>query len=154
MLGRWQGAPLRGYIAITIDQRSYLAHRLAWLYVNGVWPVDEIDHKDLNKSNNRIDNLRPSTRAQNVQHRGLTSRNTNGYKGVYLRPDRGTFQVHISANRRRIYLGDFKTAEEGHAAYCRAAERYHGEFAHHGIEAQKLTLETNEKQFLAVANVV
>src|SRR5262245_57095359 len=58
-----------GYIDITIDSRRYKAHRLAWLYVHGEWPPEEIDHRDLDKANNRLANLRPASHQQNLYNR-------------------------------------------------------------------------------------
>ena len=55
-----------GYLTITIDWRIHLAHRLAFLYVVGDWPPNEIDHIDGDQSNNRWCNLRPATRSQNM----------------------------------------------------------------------------------------
>ena len=54
-----------GYICIKIDQIMYKAHRLAWLWMTGDWPTEEVDHKDLDKSNNRFGNLREATHSQN-----------------------------------------------------------------------------------------
>ena len=51
----------KGYILIGIDGCLYLAHRLAWLYVHGEFPEKDIDHRDQDKSNNRICNLRLAT---------------------------------------------------------------------------------------------
>ena len=47
-----------GYVRISIDGGKYTAHCLAWLYVHGVWPPDQIDHINGNRSDNRIANLR------------------------------------------------------------------------------------------------
>ena len=47
-----------GYIRIKVNGKLYLAHRLAWFFVYGVWPVEFLDHIDQDKSNNRINNLR------------------------------------------------------------------------------------------------
>lgn len=58
-----------GYIRVCIGERRYHAHRLAWLYVTGDWPVEEIDHINRNKADNRFTNLRPATRSTNEQNR-------------------------------------------------------------------------------------
>lgn len=55
-----------GYLQIKIDRKCYYCHRLAWLYVHGVWPL-EIDHIDHDRSNNRIANLRSVTHRQNLE---------------------------------------------------------------------------------------
>lgn len=58
-----------GYISIGIDRRCYKAHRLAWLYFHGIWPSAVVDHIDGDTSNNRIENLRDVTHAQNGLNR-------------------------------------------------------------------------------------
>lgn len=54
-----------GYGHIEIDGKSYYTHRLIWLWVHGSWPHDQIGHLDRDRMNNRIDNLRVVTRAEN-----------------------------------------------------------------------------------------
>jgi hypothetical protein len=54
-----------GYWQIMVRSRSYLAHRLAWFYVHGKWPVDVLDHIDGKKLNNRISNLRDVSLKEN-----------------------------------------------------------------------------------------
>ena len=54
-----------GYIRIGIDGRSYRAHRLAWLYVNGFWPTSQIDHVNCIRTDNRASNLREATHGEN-----------------------------------------------------------------------------------------
>lgn len=114
---------------IGIDRRLYLAHRLAWLYVNGRWPSTIIDHRDGNQDNNTIDNLRPATKNQNnsnsKQRRSLP-------KGVHECTDhyrRKRYRAQITVNGAFIYLGRFADSEEAHGAYCVAAKKYFGEFA-------------------------
>lgn len=63
------GITSRGYARVYILGRSYCAHRLAWLYVYGRWPLEELDHIDRNKLNNRIDNLREVTHYENILNR-------------------------------------------------------------------------------------
>src|SRR6266852_2833677 len=75
----------KGYIIIEINGKSYRAHRLAWFYMTGKWPEDEIDHKDLNKSNNAWLNIREATNQQNKYNRSPTIKNKLGIKGVHLK---------------------------------------------------------------------
>jgi hypothetical protein len=63
---------------------GYLGHRLAWLYMVGVWPDDEIDHWNRDPSDNRFTNLRDATHAKNGFNSGKRSNNSSGRKGVSL----------------------------------------------------------------------
>lgn len=68
--GAIAGAKLgTGYTTITVDQERFLAHRLAWFYVHGRWPADQIDHIDGDRRNNAIANLREATNQANQWNR-------------------------------------------------------------------------------------
>ena len=114
-------------IYIGIDGKRYLAHRLAWFYVHGEWPTEQIDHRDLNPANNAIANLRLATCSQNHGNLRRPSTNTSGFKGIYrhLR----WWRAVIVVRGVRHHLGSFQTPEEAHAAYVVAATAFHGEFA-------------------------
>lgn len=118
-----------GYVHLTIDRGRYLAHRVAWFYVYGVWPERALDHIDCNPSNNRIDNLRLATNEQNSRNSRRRVNNTSGYKGVSFMRCRGKWQALIRTDSGRLHLGLFSSAEEGHRAYVAAARKFHGEFA-------------------------
>lgn len=116
-----------GYVVIKIDGKRYGAHRLAWQYMTGALPEDQIDHRDLDKANNRWDNLRPATDLQNIANRSSWSK--SGFKGVYKPIGRNDYRTEIRINGKRKLLGYFKTPEEAHAVYVKAANDVHGEFA-------------------------
>lgn len=128
--GSVAGRPhFQGYVRISIDYKDYLAHRLAWLYVHGEWPSDEIDHANGNKTDNRIENLRQATRAENCRNVKVHKRNRLGIKGVSERDDcvkRFSSQIRIDGKVRQ--LGRYETAEEAKAAYDEAALKHYGEF--------------------------
>src|SRR6516164_5569119 len=108
-----------GYILISVLNKRYLAHRLAWLYSNGEWPTSDLDHINGQRFDNRIANLRLANRKQSVANRGPRCDNKLGMKGVYRVGDRFVARIKISG--RNIYLGTFDTAEEANEAYRRAA---------------------------------
>ena len=118
-----------GYWMIGFGRRMHYAHRLAWLYVHGVWP-GHLDHKNRDKLDNRIENLRPATHSQQHANAWLRSDNKLGVKGV-KRHSNG-YAVRITVARREIYVGWFKTLEEAAQAYRDAAVRHFGEFAYTG----------------------
>lgn len=72
-----------GYVRIRVHKVLYLASRLAWLYMTGDWPTDQIDHINLVKNDNRWTNLREATASQNTIHRRIQSNNSNGIDDVH-----------------------------------------------------------------------
>lgn len=116
-----------GYVMIGVLGRSMQAHRLAWLYVYGFWPSD-IDHKDRNRSNNAISNLREATQSQNNMNTGLGASNTSGFKGVTWNRSSGKWQAQAKLNGKCHYLGLFPSAEGASLAYQDFCRRNHGDF--------------------------
>ncbi len=116
-----------GYLIIWIDGQRYRAHRLAWLYHYGQWPVADIDHVNGDPTDNRIENLRECTDRENSRNRGPWKRNQSGLKGVHAQ--NGKWRAQITADGEKIDLGTFSSREEAHAAYREAARKYHGDFA-------------------------
>lgn len=117
-----------GYWRIKVAGVEYLAHRLAWFYVHGVWPALGLDHKYGDKANNRIADLRPATVSQNAANKGLPATNTTGLKGIRARKN-NRWRAAIERDGECISLGTYGSKEDAHAAYCAAAERLFGEFA-------------------------
>lgn len=117
----------RGYVRLGVDGAVHLAHRLAWLYVTGEFPVVGIDHINGARSDNRFANLRPAAQSENCCNRGRQANNTSGFKGVTKNHDKWMAQIHLHGIRH--YLGTFDSKEHAHGAYASAAARLHGEFA-------------------------
>lgn len=116
----------KGYLRISLNYICYLSHRLAWLYVYGHFPINQIDHVDCNKVNNSIANLRESTNKENKQNRRKPqANNTSGFLGVHFDKHRGKFMAKIVLNRKGKHLGRFTTAEEAYATYLQAKRDIH-----------------------------
>lgn len=128
-VGDVAGQNSKGHLIIQVNSLRYMAHRLAWFYVYKVWPEDEIDHKNLVRNDNRIDNLREATHQQNVRNVARKKHNKTGFKGV-IRHNQSPhkFAAQITINGKCTYLGIFDTPEDAHAAYVLASQLHHGEY--------------------------
>lgn len=120
----------RGYVSMMVDRFRVYGHQLAWLWAHGAPLPVRIDHRNRNRSDNRIDNLRAATNAENLWNAGVKAHNKLGLKGVTRVNDR--FRAEIRVNKRRIHIGYFATPEEASAAYAAAASIHHGQFANDG----------------------
>lgn len=112
-----------GYQCIGIDNVQYLAHRLAWAYVTGQWPDKHVDHINRIRTDNRFENLRLVSRANNSLNTTSLWGNKSGFRGVSFHKLCGLFQARISHNRKQYTLGYFKTAEEASEAYEAAKKK-------------------------------
>lgn len=97
-----------GYVYICIDSGRYFAHRLAFLYVSGSFPSDQVDHIDHDRSNNAWANIRRATRSDNSKNRARIKTNTSGLTGVTwdARSERWMVQLHI--NGKNKFLGYYR----------------------------------------------
>lgn len=119
-----------GYRIIKVDGVTRGAARIIWAMVTGKMPAEEIDHKDLDQSNNRWNNLREATRTQNGVNRRLPKNNTSGLRGVHHHrySKSNPWLARISLGNQSVHLGVYPTAAEAHAAYVKAAKAAYGEF--------------------------
>lgn len=121
----------RGYLRIKVRGTYYGGHRLAWLWMTGDWPPEDIDHVNKNPSDNRFCNLRLASRSQNQANVSAKSHNKLGLKGVCRRTLPGytkPYHAQIKKDGKVRSLGHYASAEEAHEAYVRAAKDTHGEF--------------------------
>jgi len=109
---------------------AYKAHRLAWFYMTGAWPIAQIDHENRIRDDNKWDNLREATQTQNSQNQSSSFSIISGLKGAYY--GKGGWFSTITVLGKPIYLGQFKSPEEAHIAYVNAAELYFNKFATDG----------------------
>jgi hypothetical protein len=120
---------LTGYRVISVGKKRILEHRAIFAMVNDYWPSRGIDHIDRDKSNNRPENLREATHAQNCQNRTLDSKNTSGVKGVWWHKGAKKWLAVIHVNRKKISLGFHEDLALAKFIYECAVRKYHGEFA-------------------------
>lgn len=106
-----------GYIIIKINQISYRAHRLAWLYVYGKFPDKYIDHINRIKDDNRICNLRDVNHSINCHNIKLQKDNTSGYKGICWDKQMKMWKARISFNNKRINLGYYNDIKDAIKIY-------------------------------------
>lgn len=118
-----------GYIRIMIDGRSYRAHILAWFRMTGEWPAFRLDHKNVVRSDNKWDNIRPAPSWHNNANKPIDKRNTSGFKGVSYDKKRRKFVAYIRKDGVLLQLGVFDNAKDGHIAYVKKAKELFGEYA-------------------------
>lgn len=119
--------PRTGYRRLMVDGEKHFAHRLAFLWMIGAWPAQEVDHINGVPGDNRWSNLREATRGENRCNTRKSRGKSTGFKGVSFK--KNGFEASIRKDLRSYYLGRFKTAEAAHEAYKSASQRLHGEFA-------------------------
>lgn len=114
-----------GYVRLSIDRVPFQAHRVAWFYMTGMWPKDEIDHRDRVRSNNRFRNLREAANSLQKQNTGVRKDSVSGLKGVCWRPNRKQWRARIGIDGKQVHLGWFATPEAASAAYLAAKAQLH-----------------------------
>lgn len=113
-----------GYRRIMIDSKSYKAHRLAWLYVNGDWPELQIDHIDHNRANNEWANLRDTTSLGNARNQKIYKTNKSGCTGVLWHKKDKNWQASIRIKGKLKHLGSFKDINKAIEARLLAQKEY------------------------------
>ena len=117
----------QGYWSIRIDGKQYQAHRLVWLYVNGNFPKNEIDHINNIRNDNRLFNLREAIHMQNMQNQktAMKSNKSTGLLGAYFCKKDNLYRSCIRVNKKLNHLGSFKTPQDAHQAYLTAKRQLH-----------------------------
>lgn len=118
-----------GYFFIGIDGRRYFSHRLAVLYMTGVWPTSDVDHINGDRADNRWANLRTVSRSVNMQNqkraRSYAKGRTSKYLGVSFDRSRNKWAAGIKVDGKYHYLGRFDSEEKAHEVYVQAKRKHH-----------------------------
>lgn len=122
-----------GYVVIQINGKNYFAHRLAWLYMTGLWPEHDVDHIDRNPANNAWNNLRPATRSENNCNSKIHKNNKSGIKGVSWDKRLNKWSIQIQFKNKKY--GRFaETLEEAKIIADDIRKTLHGDYANDGTE--------------------
>ncbi len=122
-----------GYIKISLLGKKYYAHRLAWLYVHGYLPKEQIDHIDHDKMNNAIVNLREASDQVNRMNQPPSKANTTGFCGVGYIESSGKYRARIMKNGKQLHVGCYDSAESANTA-VEVARKELGFHENHGKE--------------------
>lgn len=120
-----------GHLQIGLFCKNYMAHRLAWMIHYGEIPASDLDHKNGDPKDNRIENLRPCTQSQNLRNARTRKDNTSGTRGVSWDKKRKRWYAYINTGGRgsMLALGMFEHLHDAIEARRVAEIKYFGEFA-------------------------
>lgn len=118
-----------GYVDIYVDRVLFKAHRVAFVWMMGEWPPEEVDHINGDRADNRWSNLRLCNRAQNQANRKPNRSTVAGLKGVSFNKRTRKWVSGVQLNGCYEHLGTFDCPAAAHLAYVVAADTAFGEFA-------------------------
>ena len=121
----------KSYIGICVDLKKYVAHRLAFLYMNGEIPLLEVDHINGNGLDNRFKNLRLVSRIDNMRNTKLYKNSSSGVCGINWFKRDARWYAKIMVNYKNIHLGSFINKQDAINARKEAIIKY-GFHENHG----------------------
>lgn len=124
------GSYIRTHIRLNNKGYGMLVHRLIFCYHHGYFP-EFIDHINGIRSDNRIENLRATTKTENFQNMCLRKDNKSGCHGVSIHKHSGLWHARITVDKRIISLGYFKDKDSAILARKKADRKY-GFHKNHG----------------------
>lgn len=125
-----KGEYMQTMMSINGTRFNIKCHHISWIMNNGAIPDGYIiDHRDGNKTNNDISNLRLATHSQNKMNTSVQKNNSTGVKGVHLCSRSGKFIARVQHCSNRIIIGRFDNLNDAETAVKDARIKYHGEFS-------------------------
>lgn len=118
--------------SVGISGKTYLNARLIFLFHYGYLPV-EVDHKDRNQLNDKIENLRPASKHENMRNISSRKNSSSKYLGVCREKRYNKWYANIYIDGKLKFLGSFETEEQAALAYNEAAKVHYKEFANLNI---------------------
>jgi hypothetical protein len=115
----------KGYKVVKIDNKTYMVHRLIWMYVYGKFPENDIDHKNRIRSDNRLLNLRDASKTDNAQNISIPRHNKSGHIGVSWIKSHKSWTVYIKVEQKNKWLGYYKDLNDAVAARKRGEKEYY-----------------------------
>ncbi|GKK65532.1 HNH endonuclease [Klebsiella variicola] len=132
--GKQCGSLTNKYLTIRINNSLYYSHRLAWAMHYGEWPVGDVDHINMDKTDNRISNLRLARRRDNMNNLTATKSNKSGFIGVYWAKRERKWVSGITIDYKFHHLGYFDDPVSAASAYNAACEKANGRFSKEKIK--------------------
>lgn len=123
-----------GYHHTMVKGTLYKTHRLIFLMFYGYLP-ECVDHINCITTDNRIENLRAATKAENCRNSRKQRDTKSGIKNVHWRGQAKMWRVQLTLNNKAVRIGMFKDKELAELVAYEAREKYHGKFANHGVLA-------------------
>ena len=118
-----------GYVQIRVFGVLILAHQIGWFLTHGSLPDNDLDHRNRVRNDNRLSNLRPATRSENVGNSTLRKDNTSGFRGVSWHKTKESWWANICINKQIKRLGFYEDIRHAAAVYNYEASVHFGEFA-------------------------
>lgn len=118
----------KGYKRAKIGRNTYLVHRIVFMLHHGYLPKF-LDHIDNNRTNNKIENLRPATSAENNRNRSISSRNRSGIKGIMWAEPNKKWKVQCTVDYKQHHIGYFNDIEDAKIALHVFRSKHHLSFA-------------------------
>lgn len=119
------------YRHVRVLNTMYLVHRLAFVYITGSFPLEDVDHENGNGTDNRWDNIRDVPRIENTRNRKLNHNNKSGCSGVTWYPRYNKWLARIGMKGEKITLGYFTELSDAVSAR-KQAEIDYGFHVNHG----------------------